>query len=57
MPTSHNYVSVLFPNLLQPVADLFDHMEKRGLKGPNEVHASPAENGYAASIAVLTVAL
>ena len=51
----HNYVSVLFPSLLQPIVDLFGLMEKQGTGDPNEVQASPAENGYAASIAVLTV--
>ncbi len=54
MQASHNYVSVLFANLLQPIVDLFDLMEQKEPKGPNEVQASKAENGYAASIAVLT---
>jgi hypothetical protein len=54
MQTAHNYVSVLFANLLQPIVDLFDLMEQKEPKGPNEVQASKAENGYAASIAVLT---
>lgn len=53
MQTTHNYVSVLFPSLLQPIVDLFDLMEQKGPKGPNEVQASRTENGYAASIAVL----
>ncbi|MBI3805643.1 MAG: hypothetical protein HY282_17980 [Nitrospirae bacterium] len=55
MQTPHNYVPVLFASLLQPIVDLFDHMEKKEPKGPNEVQASKHENGYAASIAVLTV--
>lgn len=54
MSTAHNYVSVLWASLLQPIVDLFDLMEKIGPKGPNEVRASMAENGYAASIAILT---
>jgi hypothetical protein len=53
MQTPHNYVSVLFANLLQPIVDLFDLMEQKEPTGPNEVQASKAENGYAASIAVL----
>src|SRR6266705_1287918 len=54
MQGTHNYVSVLFANLLQPIVDLFDLMEQKEPKGPNEVQASKAENGYAASIIVLT---
>lgn len=53
MQTTPNYVSVLFVSLLQPIVDLFDLMEQKGPKGPNEVQASRNENGYAASIAVL----
>lgn len=55
MQASRSYVSVLFANLLQPIVDLFDLMEQKEPKGPNEVQASKAETGYAASIAVLTV--
>ena len=47
-------MSVLFASLLQPMVDLFDLMEQKEPKGPNEVQASRAENGYAASIAILT---
>jgi len=54
MQRPHNYVSLLFASLLQPIVDLFDLMEQKGPKGPNEVQASRAENGYAASIAILT---
>ena len=54
MQATHNYGSVPFANLLQPIVDLFDLMEQKEPKGPNEVQASKAENGYAASIAVLT---
>lgn len=54
MQIPHNYVSVLFAALLQPIVDLFDLMEQKAPKGPNEVQASRAENGYAASIAILT---
>jgi hypothetical protein len=49
----YEYVSVLFASLLQPIVDLFDLMEQKEPKGPNEVQASRAENGYAASIAIL----
>jgi len=54
MATAHNYVSVIWTSLLQPIVDLFDLMEQSAPKGPNEVQASRAENGYAASIAILT---
>jgi len=53
--TPYNYVSVLFASLLQPIVDLFDLMEQKAPKGPNEVQASTVENGYGAAIAVLTV--
>jgi hypothetical protein len=49
----YEYVSLLFASLLQPIVDLFDLMEQKEPKGPNEVQASRAENGYAASIAIL----
>jgi len=53
MNTTPNYVSVLFPNLLQPIVDLFDLMEQKGPTGPNPVQASRNENGYSVSIAIL----
>jgi len=50
-----DYVSVLSSGLFQPIADLFHLMDQRLPAGPNEVQASPAENGQAASIIVLGV--
>jgi len=55
MGSTHNYVSVLFASLLQPIVDLFNLMEQHQPKGPNEVQASRGENGYACSMVVLTV--
>jgi hypothetical protein len=46
-----NYLSVLFPNLLQPITDLFRLMGSP--EGPNEVQASKSENGYASAISLL----
>ena len=53
MQSSHNYVSVLFVNLLQPTFDLFGLLEQSDPQGPNEVQAGSLENGYAVSVAVL----
>lgn len=53
MQNDYNYVSVIFQAFLQPIVDLFDLMEQKQPKEPNQVQASRAENGYAASIAVL----
>src|SRR6266436_4041057 len=55
MQTPYGYVTVLFGNLLQPIVDLFHRMAQSEPRGPSEVQASRAENGYAASIVVLTV--
>jgi len=49
------YVPVILASLLQPIADLFSQMDARGPRGPNEVQASGVENGYAASIIVLSI--
>jgi len=49
------YVPVFFSSLLQPIVDLFDNMEAREPRGPNEVQAASTENGYSLSIIVLTV--
>ena len=53
----HNYVSAVFVHLLQPIADLCDRMLALDCSEPNEVQASPAENGYAISIIALTAFL
>lgn len=53
MQPSHNYVSVLFVNLLQPVFDLFGLLDRCDPQGPNEVQAGSLENGYAVSVTVL----
>jgi hypothetical protein len=46
----HDYVSAVFVRLLQPIADLCDRMLRLASGEPNEVQASPLENGYAVSI-------
>jgi hypothetical protein len=56
MQPSHNYVSVLFVHLLQPIHDLFELLEEHSdPKGRNEVQAGMIENGYAISVIVLAV--
>lgn len=54
MQTAHNYVSVLFVHLLQPIFDLFELLEQSNPKGPNEVQAGMLENGYAVSVVVIS---
>ncbi|HEY2802055.1 MAG TPA: hypothetical protein VGI85_15805 [Chthoniobacterales bacterium] len=54
MQTTHNYVSVLFVHLLQPIFDLFELLEQSNPKGPNEVQAGMLENGYAVSVVVIS---
>lgn len=54
MKPNPNYVSVLFVNLLQPIFDLFELLERSDPKGPNEVQAGMLENGYAVSVIVLS---
>jgi hypothetical protein len=52
-----DYVSAVFINLLQPIADLCDRMLRLPTSEPNEVQTSPRENGYAISIIALTAFL
>lgn len=50
------YISIVGTNLLQPITTLFEELEKVA-RGPNEVQASGPENGFATSVAALTVFL
>ena len=54
---NHDYVSIIGTSYLSPIATLLDALQARGPKGPNEVQASSFENGYSASIIILTVML
>lgn len=56
-PQDHNYVSAVYSNLIQPIAELYTAMLRCGSGKPNEVQTSPAENGYAISIVALTAFL
>jgi hypothetical protein len=49
-----DYITAVFPNFLQPIADLCDHMLQLPSPEPNEVQTSVIENGYAISIISLT---
>ena len=54
---SSGYVSVIGTNYLHPISSLLESLELLDPKGPNEVQASPLENGYSVAITVLTVLL
>jgi hypothetical protein len=56
-PTSSGYVSVIGINYLHPLSSLLESLESLNPKGPNEVQASPLENGYSVAIIVLAVLL
>jgi hypothetical protein len=51
------YVSVIGTSYLFPIADLLGELNSLNTKGPNEVQASPRENGYSTAIIILTVLL
>ena len=51
------YVSIIGLSYLRPITKLLEELESFGPKGPNEVQASPTENGYSASVIILTVLL
>ncbi len=54
---SSDYVSVIGINYLYPIASLLATMDSLDPTGPNEVQASPYENGYSVAIIVLAVLL
>src|SRR6266487_4190133 len=49
-----DYITAVFPQFLQPIADLCDHLLHLPCSEPNEVQAAVHENGYAISIISLT---
>ena len=49
-----DYITAVFENFLQPIADLCDTMLSRFSDEPNEVQTSVMQNGYAISIISLT---
>jgi hypothetical protein len=51
------YVSIIGFSYLDPIVRLIEELESLGSKGPNEVQASSIENGYSASVVILTVLL
>jgi hypothetical protein len=60
MMTSENaedYVSIIGISYLYPITSLLQELNSLGRKGPNEVQASPLENGYSAAVIVLVVLL
>jgi len=52
-----NYLSVIGSSFLEPIAALFERLETMESRGPNPVQTSPKENGYAASLIVLSVVM
>jgi len=52
-----DYITAVFENFLQPIADLCDTMLSRFSDEPNEVQTSVMQNGYAISIISLTAFL
>jgi hypothetical protein len=52
-----DYITAVFPQFLQPITDLCDHMLRLPCSEPNEVQAAGRENGYAISIIALTAFL
>ena len=53
--TPENYVSVIGISFVHPITTLLEALESFDPKGPNELQASPFENGYSVAVIVLTV--
>jgi len=51
------YVSIIGLSYLKPITKLLEDLETFGPKGPNDVQASSTENGYSASVIILTMLL
>src|SRR5689334_13699957 len=49
------YVSIVASNFVFPIASLIESLDSAGAQTPNEVQASPLENGYSLAIITLTV--
>jgi hypothetical protein len=58
LPTKpEGYVSIIESNFLSLIVSLFGSLDTVGKHAPNEVQASPLENGYSLGIITLTVFL
>lgn len=56
LPTEpEGYVSIVASNFIFPVVSLIEALDGVGKHAPNEVQASPLENGYSLAITTLTV--
>lgn len=50
----NGYIPIIGTNFLQPIARLFEELEKEA-REPNEVQAAPLDNGFSVSVIVLTI--
>jgi hypothetical protein len=58
LPTKpEGYISIVASNFVFPIVSLFESLDNVGAHAPNEVQASPLENGYSLAIITLTVLL
>ncbi|MEK6753669.1 MAG: hypothetical protein AABZ00_15545 [Chloroflexota bacterium] len=56
LPTKpEGYISIVASNFVFPIVSLFESLNTVGSHPPNEVQASPLENGYSLAIITLTV--
>lgn len=56
LPTKpEGYVSIVASNFVFPIVSLIESLDTVGKHHPNEVQASPLENGYSLAIVTLTV--
>ena len=56
LPTKpEGYISIVASNFIFPIVSLFESLNNVGAHPPNEVQASPLENGYSLAIVTLTV--
>jgi len=56
LPTKpEGYISIVASNFVFPIVSLFESLNSVGAYAPNEVQASPLENGYSLAIITLTV--
>lgn len=56
LPTEpEGYVSIVASNFIFPIISLFESLEDTSSYPPNEVQASPMENGYSLAIVTLSV--
>ena len=56
LPTDpEGYISIVASNFVFPIVSLIEALDSVGKHAPNEVQASPLENGYSLAITTLTV--